>query len=478
MRRLTLCTLLASLLLSPSWAEQLPELGDPSTATLNSQQEQEIGEAVMQQIKASGEMVDDPDLNDYLMHLGYRLASNSPEPGRYYQFFALKDRSINAFALPGGFVGIHTGLILTAQSESELASVIGHEISHVTQKHMARRFEAESRMSIPMLAATVLAILAARSNSQVGAAAVTSAQAAGSQLSLNYSRDNEREADRIGMQTLNQAGFDPRGMPRFFERLQKSSQLMDNGAFAYLRTHPLTQERIADTQSRAEQLPYKQVSDSMEFLLLRERIRLMHEGVPKAIEYYQSMLKQGKFSSEPAYRYGYTQALLANKDYAKATQELDKLQQQIAHPYVELLAAQLALAQGQNKKALDIYAAALQRYPDIPGLTLGQIETMLQLKEAKAALNVISEQKSLHGGSAKLYRLEAEAYAQQGNSARQHQALAEYYAREGNPREALTQIHVALKAAGGDFYLQSSLEARQRELRAIIMEKYKQMPAP
>ncbi|RTL00303.1 MAG: tetratricopeptide repeat protein, partial [Neisseriaceae bacterium] len=131
-----------------------------------------------------------------------------------------------------------------------------------------------------------------------------------------------------------------------------------------------------------------------------------------------------------------------------------------------MLAAQLALAQGQNKKALETYATALQRYPDSPGLTLGQIETMLQLKEAKAALNVIGEQKSLHGGSARLFRMEAEAHALLGNSARQHQALAEYFAREGNPREALTQIHIALKAAGGDFYLQSSLEARQRELRA------------
>lgn len=476
MRRITLCATLCGLLLNPSWGEQLPELGDPSAASLSGQQEQEIGESVMQQIKASGEMVDDPDLNDYLMHLGYRLASNSPEPGRYYQFFALKDRSINAFALPGGFVGIHTGLILASQSESELASVLGHEISHVTQKHMARRFESESRMSIPMLAATVLAILAARSNSQVGAAAVTSAQAAGSQLSLNYSRDNEREADRIGMQTLTQAGFDPRGMPRFFERLQKSSQLMDNGAFAYLRTHPLTQERIADTQSRAELLPYKQVSDSIEFLLLRERIRIMHEGGPKAIEYYQSMLNQGKFSSEPAYRYGYTLALIKGKEYAKAEQQLGKLRDQLSHPYVEELAAQLALAQGQTGKALEVYAAALQRYPDIPGLTYGQIETLLQAKQAKTALSAIAEQKSLHGGASHLYQLEAEAQAQLGNPARQHQALAEYYAREGNPREALTQIHVALKAAGGDFYLQSSLEARQRELRAVVMAKYKQTP--
>lgn len=468
MRRLTLCATLVCLLLHASHADQLPELGDPSATTLNSQQEHELGESIMRQLRSSGDMVDDPDLSDYLHHLGYRLASSSPEPGRSYDFFALKDRTVNAFALPGGHVGIHTGLILAAQSESELASVLGHEISHITQKHMARRFEAEGRMNLPLLAATILAIVAAHSNSQVGIAAATTTQAAGSQLSLNYSREHEREADRIGIQTMYQAGFDPRAMPRFFEKLQKSTQLLDNGAFAYLRTHPLNQERIADSQGRAEALPYRQVSDSPEFLLLRERLRTLHEGPQKAIEYYSGMLQQGKFSSEPAYRYGFTLALLQAKEYARAEQELARLRKQQQHPYIEELAAQLALAQGQTDKALAIYQAALNLTPDQPGLVYGQIDALLQARRNRQALVAIAEHKGQFGSPPRMFKLEAQAYAALGSTAREHQALAEYYSRDGNPREALTQIQLALKVAGSDFYLQSSLEARQRELRAIV----------
>lgn len=468
MRRLTLCATLAALLFQPLQADQLPELGDTSATTINSQQEQELGESVMRQLRASGEMLDDPDLNDYLQHLGYRLASHGSEPGRNYEFFAIKDRSINAFALPGGFVGIHTGLMLAAQSESELASVIGHEISHITQKHIARRFEAEGRMNLPLLAASILAILAAHSNSQAGVAAVTTAQAAGTQLSLNYSREHEREADRIGIQTMYQAGFDPRAMPRFFEKLQKSTQLLDNGAFAYLRTHPLNQERIADTQGRADSLPYRQISDSPEFLLLRERLRTLHDGPQKAIEYYSGMLKQGKFSSEPAYRYGYALALLQAKEYSRAEQELAALRKQLPHPYIEELAAQLALAQGQSDKAIATYEAALASTPNQPGLVYGQIDALLQARRNKQALSMIAEYKGQFGQPPRMYKLEAQAQAGLGNIARQHQALAEFYARSGNPREALVQLQLAQKSAGSDFYLQSALEARQRELRAIL----------
>ncbi len=472
MRRITLCALLACLLPFAA-ADALPELGDPSATTLNAQQEHELGESVVRELRASGDMLDDPDVSDYLHHLGYRLASSGPEPGRYYEFFALKDRSINAFALPGGFIGMHTGLILAAQSESELASVIGHEISHVTQKHVARRFETADRMNLPMLAATILAILAARSGSQAGMAAAMGTQAAGSQLALNYSREHEREADRIGIQTLYQAGFDPRAMPSFFEKLQKSTQLVDNGAFAYLRTHPLNQERIADTQGRAEALPYRQVPDSREFQLLRERLRTLHEGPTKAIDYYSGMLRQGKFSSEPAYRYGYTLALLQARQLERAGSELASLRTQLKHPYVEALAAQLHLAHNQPEQAVAVYTAALSQYPAAPGLVFGQIDALLQASQPRRALSAIAEHKSYFGPSLRMYRLEAQAHSALNNPAREHQALAEYYMLSGNPREALAQIQIAQKSAGSDFYLQAALEARQRELRAILASSRK-----
>ncbi|MGA9163617.1 MAG: M48 family metalloprotease, partial [Thiobacillus sp.] len=273
-------TLLAlALAVQPALATDLPDLGEVSRQYFSDQEEQALGRAIMRDVYADPRYLDDPEIETYLNQLGYKLVSVSTRNQREFTFFVVNDPTINAFALPGGNIGVHTGLLLTAQNESELASVIGHEIAHVTQDHIARMVAAQSQSYWPTMAALALALLAARSNPNVASAAIASTQAYSVQNQLNYTRDYEREADRLGYEMLTRANFDPHSMSAFFNRMQRASRFYDSNAPAYLRTHPLTSERIADMEARSESAPYQQVEDSLDFQLIRARLRAQ-EGSP------------------------------------------------------------------------------------------------------------------------------------------------------------------------------------------------------
>lgn len=263
----------------PVLANDLPDLGEVSRQYFSDQDEQTLGRAIMRDVYADPRYLDDPEIETYLNQLGYRLVSVSTRNQREFIFFVVDDPTINAFAMPGGNIGVHTGLLLVAQNESELASVVAHEISHVTQNHIARMVASQSQSYWPTLAALGLALLAARSNPNVASAAIASTQAYSIQNQLTYSRDYEREADRLGYELMAPAGFDPRGMSGFFNRLQRASRLYDSNAPAYLRTHPLTSDRISDMEARSEVEPYRQVEDSLDFQLVRARLRA-REGSP------------------------------------------------------------------------------------------------------------------------------------------------------------------------------------------------------
>ena len=314
--------LLAALAASPVLADGLPDLGESSQLDLSPQMEKRIGESAMRDIRLrDNAYLEDPEVSGYLNRLGQRLTAQSDVVRQDFEFFALKDATLNAFAMPGGYIGVHTGLILAAQSESELASVLAHEISHVTQHHLARMVGQQSQMQMATLLSMAVAILAARSNPDAAMGAAVAGQAAGLQSQLNYSRDFEREADRMGLQLLEKAGFDIRGMAAFFERMLKYGRLYDNGAPGYLRTHPLTTERIADMENRIQQRPYRQVVDSLDFLLVRAKLRAQEGAAEDAVADFGFQLKEHKFASESAVRYGLAQAYLrAGKLPAAAAQ--------------------------------------------------------------------------------------------------------------------------------------------------------------
>ena len=261
----TAVLLTTNLVANFAWANDLPELGDVSQTVLSPLQEQAIAEQILRDVATSDDVVQDPEVTAYLQALGMRLVSSSPDSQLKFNFFVVQDNSINAFAMPGGVVGVHTGLILASNSESELASVLGHEIGHVTQHHLARMLAAQKYDTFKNIAGIALALLVARANPQLASGALTTASAVGVQNQLDYTREHEREADRIGLQILNSGGFDVRAMPAFFTTLQRGTRFAEGGAPSFLRTHPLTSERIADVANRVEQMPYKQVPDSVEF---------------------------------------------------------------------------------------------------------------------------------------------------------------------------------------------------------------------
>jgi predicted Zn-dependent protease len=255
-----------------AFGQALPDLGDVSTATITPLQERRLGESIMREIRADRSYYDEPEAADYLNQLGQRLAARSTEGRQDFEFFLIQDSQINAFALPGGFIGVNTGLLFAAQSESELAGVMAHEISHVTQRHIARMLAQQKQALVTTLASIAAAILLSRVSSDAAQAAIAFGQASAIQAQLNFTRDHEREADRVGLQLLGEAGFDPRGMATFFERLQRATRVYETAAPSYLRTHPLPFERIADIQNRIQELPYRQIPDSIEFQLIRGEV--------------------------------------------------------------------------------------------------------------------------------------------------------------------------------------------------------------
>ena len=462
-------TLLAiALAIQPVWAADLPDLGEVSRQYFSDQEEQALGRAIMRDVYADPRYLDDPEIEDYLNQLGYKLVSVSTRNQREFTFFVASDPSINAFALPGGNIGVHTGLLLAAQSESELASVVAHEIAHVTQDHIARMVAAQSQSQWPTMAALALALLAARSNPNVASAAIASTQAYSIQNQLNYSRDYEREADRLGYEMLTRADFDARGMSGFFTRLQRANRFYDSSAPAYLRTHPLTTDRIADMAARSESAPYQQVADSLDFQLVRARLRAQEDSPPDAVAAARNALKDKRYSSETAARYGLVTALLRGRQFREAETEVQKLLSgKPVHPMIQQLAAVSALAAGNASLALQRYQAGSEAHPGYRPLQYGLISALLSVKRSTDALAQVDKQLSLYPHDRRLWRLAAQTHAQLGHRLLSHRAQAEVAALSGNLVAAIEQIDLGLKAGDGSFHEMSAAEARRREWQEI-----------
>ena len=472
--RIPLVCLGLALLVPQANAQALPELGDTSGALLSPYLERKIGEQAMQEIRQRDQrFLDDPELTEYVNEIGRRIVAASPEARQDFEFFLVRDNTINAFAMPGGFVGVHTGLLLAAQTESELAGVLAHEVAHVTQHHIARLLGKQEQMSIPMLAAVVLGLLAARSNPDVAQAVIAGAGATSIQSQLNYTRDFEREADRIGFQFLQQAGFDVGGMGSFFERLQKATRLYDN-APAYLRTHPLTSERIADMQNRAQTAAYKQAPDSIEFSLARAKLRA-EQGLPReAVAHFGELVREHRYADEAGARYGLASARARAREFSAAASEVETVRKLVGpHPMVELLAARIRLGAGDAAGAREVLRAALGRAPNYQPLHYAYVEALQELGQHQAALAWLAELVKSYPRDARLYGMQAKSYAASGKRLLHHQALAENYVLQGTLPAAIEQLQLAQKSGDGDFYQLSAVEARLRDLRVLQAEEAK-----
>jgi len=456
-----------------SVAEGLPNLGEAAQAELSPAMEHRIGESVMLEIRRDPAWLDDPEVTSYVNRLGTRLAAQIRESRQEFEFFVLRDPTLNAFAMPGGFIGVHTGLILAAASESELASVLAHEMSHVTQHHMARLINKSGQGQMTSLLALAVAILAARSSPDLAMGAAMAGQGIAVQNQLNYSRDFEREADRLGLDLLERSGFDIRGMSSFFERLQKSGRLYENNAPGYLRTHPLTTERLADMGNRIQGRPYKQVPDSLEFQLVRAKLRAQEGTSRDAVVEFEARLKDRSFAgSEAAVRYGLAQARLRDGNVAAAEKELNELHRlKAVSPMIETLAAELRSKQGDAAAAVKILRAAQSRFPQERAVTYGLVEALLEARLPQDAIRVTEDDLLNYPSDARMHALQAKTYSMLGKHLQQHRAQAEAYALEGQVAAAVEQLELAQKAGDGNFYEQSQVDARLREMKKRLADE-------
>lgn len=457
---------LALIVAFPVRASELPDLGESARTSFSEAQEARLGREIMQQIRANRDYLDDAEITDYLNAIGDRLVASSPSPYRHFEFFVVRDPSINAFALPGGYIGVHTGLISAVRNESELAAVLAHEIAHVTQNHIARMVDAQKTSGLTSLAALAIAILAARSNSQVSQAAATLAGAMNVQSQLDFSRDHEREADRVGLQTLVQAGYSPTGMLSFFERLQAQGRLVETSAPAYLRTHPLTYQRIADMQNRVAEMPYRQHQDSLEFRLVRARVWAA-EGEPAgALQAFEARARSE--ADDIATWYGLALAALRAGQPMRAGQAVQRLDVlDVQSPMVAALAMEVEQSLGQTDRAIARGKTALRRYSAYRPLAYTYTRTLLRAEQPAEALRFVAEQLLTWPEDPVLHGLKARAYADLGQKMDAHLAQAEAHVRQGAVGAAIEQLQLALRSGSGDFHKMSIAEARLRELRAI-----------
>ncbi|GAB4272063.1 MAG: M48 family metallopeptidase [Methylomicrobium sp.] len=437
-------------------------MGDSSGTLISPAQEQALGEAFFRSLHSQVVINQDAEIQQYIESIGQKLVANSDTPGNPFHFFVVMDNAINAFAGPGGYIGINSGLILTTEAESELASVIAHEVAHVTQRHLYRAFEAASRLSLPTAAATLAAILLGTQSPELAQAAIMAVQAGSVQFQIDFTRDNEQEADRVGMQTLAASNFDPRSMPIFFERLQQSSRYYGRGIPEFLRTHPVTSSRISDTRGRAEKYPYQQYPDSLSYLLAQAKLRVIGANdYAAALKYFEPRLSQGTQQQRAVARYGVGLIHLSRQDYPEAEkifQELTDLYPE--QPHYATALARTALEAQNYRTALTRFKTTLNRFPDNQAVKLDTISAMLKAGEAEQARGVLQTLAPKIKRQPIYYKLLARIYGDLKQPAESHRYLAEYYYSMGQTEAAILQIRLAQKAPDLNYYLSAILNER------------------
>ncbi len=478
-------TALATPPVAMAQSNALPALGDAGADDLSPANERKLGESIMREVVADPTYLPDPDTTEYLNRLGYQLVAASNARHMDFTFFAVKDPMINAFALPGGFIGVHSGLVLIAQTESELAAVIGHEIGHVEQRHIARMLAKQKESTALAIGALLLALLAARSNSSSAGdltqAAILGGQAAAIQQQLNFSRDAEREADRVGFQTLLGAGYDASAMATFFGRMQQSTRIYESAAPAYLRTHPLNTERMADIQARVRDVRTRQRPDSLDFQLIRARLRVLQDdstqGLRDARGYFQGQLANRATPSDVASLYGQAYTNLRLGDNAQALEAINTARKKAGtgSAILEKLYAQVRFAGARTTQERDDVVQfardATTRFPISRATALNYVDLLQRADRNEDVVAFLRDQIALPKSDNKYYELLARSYAALNKRTLQHQATGELYAMMGATPAAIEQFQMARKASDADFYVLSEVDARLRQLTQQLKEQ-------
>jgi predicted Zn-dependent protease len=485
--RLPRFTLVAILLASGCFiqpalhAQNLPVLGDTGREDLSPIMERKMGEEIMLGIRSDTDYVDDPVSAEYLNDFGSKLLEVHQEARGEanfdFYFFAVRDPTINAFALPGGFIGVHTALILTAQNESQLASVLAHEIGHIAQRHIARMIGNQKKDMLIPIASMILAALTMRSNPDAAMALAIGGEGIAIQRQLDFSQNAEREADRIGLQILRDGGYDPSGMVAFFERMQSSTRGYSDNYPAFLRTHPMTTERIADIQSRIRSETFKKHVDGPDFQLYRSRIRVLQDDTAQGLldskAHFEDQITQSGESKQNNADYEYGLALVAFKqnNFKQAQINLDQARKLAGENSVFFSSLQLdiLMRSKQNGEALKQAEIAINEFPISRSIGNQYAEALVANHHEEKAIAWLRDQTLLYRKDFGLQEELAKTYAAEGKEALQHLALAESCALQGAISPALDQLGIARRSADATYYDLAMIDARERDLR----ERYK-----
>lgn len=478
--RLTLLTVLLTanwLAQPPLLAQNLPTLGDTGREDLSPVMERKLGEEIMLGIRADKDYVDDAPAAEYLNGFGYRLLEAHQdargEASYDFYFFAVRDTTLNAFALPGGFIGVHSALILAAQNESELASVLAHEIGHIAQRHIARMIGNQKQDALIPIASMIVAALLMRSNPDAAIALAVGGEGFAIQRQLDFSQNAEREADRVGLKILRDGGFDPSGMVAFFARMQTTNRGYSDNVPAFLRTHPLTSERIADIQSRIQSETFQKHVDDPDFQLFRARIRVLQDtttqGLLDSQQYFEEQLAHAKAlkTIESASEYGlaFNAYKLNNMEPAQHFLDSARLHAATASQFFTSLQLDILLSGKQSQTALTAAEAALHEFPASRGIGRQYTDALIATNQADLAVTYLRDQTLMYRKDAELQQQLAKAYAAAGKEVLQHLALAEALALSGAISPALDQLSIARRSPDGTFYDHAMIDARERDLK-------------
>ncbi|WP_250658574.1 M48 family metalloprotease [Alkalimarinus coralli] len=451
-------------------SNDLPSLGDATSGFISLQQEKALGNSWLRSLRRQVKTFHDPLTYNYLTSLVSRLAPNSELTDRDLNLVIVDSPVMNAFAVPGGVMGINAGLFIHSSSEQEFASVVAHEIAHLSQRHYARSLERQQKTA-PLALAGLLAsvIIAATTNTDAGIAALASTQALSIQSQLSYSRQNEQEADRIGIQTLYDSNMDPKAMPSMFERMLREARLYGNRPPEYLSTHPVTESRVADSRNRAEQYPVKAYSEDLEFHLIRSRIMLhFSESAESAIRHFKSTIDEGNTFNKTASQYGLAIAYNKAGKPEKAEEIIDALLIRNPNRIIFMIAKAEAMAKkGEIDNSIALLKKHLKRNPGNYAITW---ELSKQVAK-RGNINDLGESESLllsltrnHPNEPKIWYTLAEINGEAGNIVQLHRSRAEFFYLIGEIDDALLQLQQALKKSQGNTQVTATIQQRIDDL--------------
>ncbi|MCL7945745.1 M48 family metalloprotease [Marinobacter sp. ATCH36] len=441
-----LLALFAGKALGQSPDSTLPSIGGAGGGLVSGQQEADIGRQVMTSIRRSAPQITDPLVYDYLSSVIYRLVPSAPLSNSELTLAIIDSPDINAFAVPGNIVGVNGGLFLNASSEQQFASVMAHELAHLSQRHFARRLE-QQEASAPLTIAGMIAgiVLSAVTQSDIGIAAIAGTQALAIQNMLSYSRAHEQEADRIGMEILADSGMDPRGMPEMFEIMMRQNRLQGNRVPEYLSTHPLTQNRVSDTRNRAEQYPRRDVADAQEYHLVRSRLQVRYAKSPQvAVETFRDYLERPDTEKPDAVRYGLAVALLRSGNYTDAIGELELLLESTPGRITyQVTLAETMIEQGRLEQARNLLEDALDRNPGNYPITDTLARVEIEDGNGKRAADYLYQLTRELPQKEHLWLRLAEAEGMSRNIVGVHRARAEHDILMGDLESAQRQLRQA-----------------------------------